>query len=103
MPFIMPPMTNEFDRKFLPEMFQSALTLSMGASIKGLEMMKHPQNTLERMVDEARALVTPPEESGSSLPDKAKAMASVWIERGSSWVEECRTAGENFTEDKDAG
>ncbi len=92
-------MTDEFDRKFIPQMFQDAFTLSVGASIKGLELMKHPQDTLVRMVDEAKALVTLPDDSGDSLPDKAKAMATVWLERGSQWMEEVRTTGESITGD----
>jgi hypothetical protein len=92
-------MTDEFDRKFIPRLFQDAFTMSMGASVKGLEMMKHPQDTLVRLVDEAKALVTLPEDSGGSLPDKAKAMATVWLERGSHWMEEVRTTGESITGD----
>ncbi len=92
-------MTDEFDRKFIPELFQSALTISLGASYKGLEMMKKPQDSFGKMLGEMKSLVTIPDDAGEGIQEKAKALAAVWMEKGATWMEECRTAGEKFTED----
>ncbi len=92
-------MADEFDRKFIPELFQSALTLSLGVSYKSMQMMKKPQETLDKMWGEMKSLVTIPDDAGEGIQDKAKALAAVWMEKGASWMEECKTAGEKFTED----
>jgi hypothetical protein len=92
-------MTNEFDRKLLPELFQTALTISLGASYKGFEMMMHPQEGASRMMSEFKTLMTIPDDAGDGFQEKAKAVAAVWMEKGASWMEECRAAGQKFTED----
>ena len=93
------PMADEFDRKLIPELFQSALTISLGASYKGLEMVKKPQDSLDRMWQEMKTLVTIPDDAGEGIQEKAKALAAVWMEKGATWMEECKSAGEKFTED----
>lgn len=92
-------MSDEFDRKLIPELFQSALTISLGASYKGLEMVKTPQDSLDRMWREMKTLVTIPDDAGEGMQEKAKALAAVWMEKGATWMEECKSAGEKFTED----
>ena len=93
-------MADEFDRKLIPELFQSALAISLGASFKSMEMMKKPQESLDKMWGEMKSLVTIPDDAGDGIQDKAKALAAVWMEKGATWMEECRTAGEKFTEDR---
>jgi hypothetical protein len=92
-------MSDELDRKLIPELFQTALTLSLGASYKGFEMMLHPSESADRMMKEMKTLLSVPDDAGEGLQEKAKAVAAVWMEKGASWIEECRTAGEKFTED----
>jgi len=92
-------MADEFDRKLIPELFQSALAISLGGCYKSFEMMKKPQESAEKVWKEVKELVTIPDDAGSDLQDKAKALAAVWMEKGATWMEACRTEGEKFTED----
>ncbi len=96
-------MADEFDRKLIPELFQSALTISLGASYKTIEMVRRPRDSFDRMWKEAKALVTIPDDAGEGVQEKAKALAAVWIEKSASWMQECRAAGEKFTEDAKEG
>ncbi len=96
-------MTDEFDRKLIPEIFQSALTISLGASYKSLELVKKPRDSFDKVWREAKSLVTIPDDAGEGVQEKVKALAAVWMEKGASWVEECRSAGEKFTEDAKEG
>jgi hypothetical protein len=93
-------MADEFDRKLIPELFQSALAISLGSCYKSFEMMKTPQESATKVWDEMKALVTIPEDAGSDIQDKAKALAAVWMEKGATWMEACKSAGEKFTEDE---
>jgi hypothetical protein len=92
-------MADEFDRKLIPELMQTALKVSLGASYKSLEMLRTPQESASKVLEEAKALVTIPDDAGEGLQEKAKALAAVWMEKGATWMEECRSAGEKFTED----
>jgi hypothetical protein len=96
-------MTDEFDRKLIPEILQSAFTISLGASYKGFEMVKTPRDSLDRMWREAKSLVTIPDDAGEGVQEKFKALAAVWLEKGASWMKECRSAGEKFVEDDKEG
>jgi hypothetical protein len=91
-------MSDEFDRKLIPQIFQDAFTIGLGASFKSFEMMKHPQESASKMMSEVEALFSIPEDAGEGLQDKAKAVAAVWMEKGATWMEECRSAGAKFTE-----
>jgi hypothetical protein len=91
-------MPDEFDRKLIPQFFQDAFTIGLGASYKSLEMMKHPQESASKVMGEVQTLFTVPEDAGEGLQDKAKAVAAVWMEKGATWMEECRSAGAKFTE-----
>jgi hypothetical protein len=93
-------MANELDRKLIPELFQTALAISLGGCYKGLEMMKTPQESANKILEEMKALVSIPDDAGSDLQDKAKAIAAVWMEKGAAWMESCKSAGERFTEDE---
>ena len=93
-------MADEFDRKLIPELFQSALTISLGGCYKSFEMMKTPQESANKVWQEVKALVTIPDDAGEGIQDKAKALAAVWMEKGATWMEACKSAGEKFTEDE---
>ncbi len=93
-------MSDELDRKLIPELFQEALTIGLGASYRSFEAMKTPQDSAGKIFDEAKALFTVPADAGDGIQDKAKALAAVWMEKGATWMEECRSAGAKFTEDE---
>lgn len=97
---IIPHMPDEFDRKLIPELMQTALTVSLGATFKSVEMLKTPQESAGKVLEEVKALVTIPDDAGEGLQEKAKALAAVWMEKGATWMEECRSAGAKFTEDE---
>jgi uncharacterized protein YbaA (DUF1428 family) len=61
-------------------------------------MMKSPQQSIEKMVTEAQTLVTIPDDAGDGLTAKAQAVAAVWMEKGATMVNDCKTAGLKFTE-----
>ncbi len=94
-------MSDELDRKLIPELFQSALAISLGGCYKTFEMMKKPQESADKVWKEMKELVTIPDDAGEGMQDKAKALAAVWMEKGATWMEACRSEGEKFTEDKD--
>ncbi len=96
-------MADEFDRKLIPELFQSALAISLGASYKSVEMAKKPKDSFDKMWREMKTLVTIPDDAGEGVQEKVKALAAVWMEKGATWMEECRSAGEKFTEDAKEG
>lgn len=93
-------MADEIDRKLIPELFQTAFTLSLGATYRGLEMMKTPQQSAGKMWTEMKELATIPSDAGEGVREKLKALAAVWMEKGASWMELCRTTGNEFTEDE---
>jgi|HubBroStandDraft_6_1064221.scaffolds.fasta_scaffold909121_1 hypothetical protein len=91
-------MAQEFDRRIMPDIFHTTLTLSLGAAWKSVEMLRHPAESLPRMVTEMKSLVTMPDVAGDGLRQKMEAMAGVWVEKGMGIMAECKTAGEKFTE-----
>jgi hypothetical protein len=94
-------MADEFDRKLMPAIVQETLTLSLGAAFKSLELMKHPEEGLGKVMSTMKDLITiPADEANSGLPEKAQALAGVWMEKGATIISECRSAGEKFTEGK---
>jgi hypothetical protein len=94
-------MAGEYDRKFIPEIFQQALEISLGATYKGFEMMKTPKDSFDRMQREATSLVTIPDDAGGKgVQEKFKALAAVWMEKGTSLMNECLSAGAKFVEDE---
>ncbi len=92
-------MSDEFDRQLIPELFQTVLTISLGATYKGFEMMKSPQKSANTVMSEMRSLFAIPSDAGEGIQNKAKAIAAVWMEKGAGWMEECKAAGNKFTED----
>lgn len=91
-------MADEFDRRIMPDLFQTTLSVSLGAAYKGLEMLRSPAESLPKMVEEMKNLLTVPANAGDGLQQKFEAMAGVWLTRGTTIVAECKTTGEKFTE-----
>ena len=91
-------MADEFDRRIMPDFIHTTLTVSLGAAYKGLEMLRTPAESLPKMVEEMKTLLSVPEHAGDGLQEKFEAMAGVWLAKGTHIVAECKTAGEKFTE-----
>ncbi len=91
-------MADEFDRRMMPDLFQTTLSVSLGAAYKSLEMLRSPADTLPKVVDEMKTLLTVPENAGEGVQEKLQAMAGVWLTKGTMIVAECKSAGEKFTE-----
>ena len=93
-------MAEEFDRKILPDLLQTAFSVSLGACYKSVEMMKTPQDSLNKMMSEAMELFSVTANAPGGLPGKAEAVAGMWVSKGMDLMETCRNAGEKFTETK---
>jgi hypothetical protein len=91
-------MANEFDRVLFPGFLQDTFAISLGACYKSMEMMKSPQQSMEKMMSEMKALISVPDDAGEGLKAKAQAIAAVWMEKSATLMNECKTAGEKFTE-----
>jgi hypothetical protein len=91
-------MADEFDRRIMPDILQTTLTVSLGAAYKSLELLKTPSESLPKVVAEMKSLLSVPEDAGDGLKEKFEAMAGVWFEKGTNIVAECKSAGEKFTE-----
>lgn len=92
-------MADELDRQLIPQLFQTVFTLSLGATYKSFEMLKTPQQSAEKAWSEVKSLFTIPPDAGQGIQDKAKAVAAVWMEKTATWMEQCKTAGNEFTKD----
>jgi hypothetical protein len=91
-------MSKEYDRALLPGFLEDTFEISLGAAYKSFEMMKSPQESIEKMLTEMKALVTVPEDAGEDLKGKAQAIAAVWMEKSATLMNDCKTAGQKFTE-----
>ncbi|MGI8785745.1 MAG: hypothetical protein ACR2L2_19090 [Acidobacteriota bacterium] len=92
-------MADELDRKLIPELVQTAFTLSLGAMSKSMDMMRRPQQSANTIVSETRELFTIPPDAGEGIQAKLQGLAAVWMEKGVTLMEECRTEGQKFTDD----
>lgn len=93
-------MADDIDRKIVPEILETTVSVSLGAWFKGVEMMTAPQESIPKVMTEVTALFTLPEYTGPGVQDKAQAMAGLWISKGMDLMESCRSAGEKFTKAK---
>ncbi len=84
----------------MPDFMQSAFNIWIGAMYKSVEAMKHPQDSVEKMASSMKTLVTVPDDAGDGLQKKAQAIAAVWMQEGATLIEDCRSAGEKFTNGK---
>ncbi len=91
-------MANEFDRKLIPEFLQTSFTIWLGAAYKSVEMMMSPQQSMSKVVSEVKSLFTVPSDAGEGLQKKVEAVASEWMRKGATLVEECKTTGRKFTD-----
>ena len=92
-------MADELDRKIMPEFLQDTFVISLGACFKGVEMMKSPQSSAEKMFSEMKTLFSIPPDAGEGLQAKAESVAAVWMEKAATLMEDCRNAGLKFTEE----
>jgi len=92
------PMAKEFDRVLFPGFMQDTFAISLGAAYKSFEMMKTPQQSMEKMLSEAKTLVTVPSDAGTGFKAKLQAVAAVWMEKSATLMNECKTVGQKFTE-----
>jgi hypothetical protein len=86
------------DRKFMPDLFQTAFNVSVGAAYKSFEMMLNPMESANRMIAEARDIISFASEAGDGIQEKAGALAGAWMDRSLSIVEDCRSAGARIAE-----
>lgn len=93
-------MADELDRKLMPGFVQMTFAISLGATYKSFEMMKSPFETAGKMMSEIRSLLSIPPDAGEGLVNQSQALAAVWMEKGAGFIQECRVAGEKFTEGK---
>ena len=91
-------MANEVDRVLFPGILKDTFEISLGAGFKCVEMIKSPQQAAEKMMTEAKTLITIPDDAGEGIKAKAEAIAAVWVEKSAALVNECKTAGQKFTE-----
>jgi hypothetical protein len=93
-------MADDSDLKSVPGLLHAALSVSLGAAHKGLEMMSNPPAAASKMIGEMGTLLTVPEGAGPALEDKAKALAGAWMTRGVMMLSEFKAAGEKLGEKK---
>ncbi len=94
-------MPEEFDRKLLPEIVQDTVAISFGMTFKSFEMIKDPIGSFGQVTDALQVLFTiPADVAGKGFQEKAQAVAGVWMEKAAGLMEECKTAGQKFTDGK---
>ncbi|HEV8129722.1 MAG TPA: hypothetical protein VGQ81_00600 [Acidobacteriota bacterium] len=96
-------MADELDRQLIPPLFQTVFTISLGATFVGFEMVKKPKQSIDKVSSEVKTLFTIPADAGEGFQEKAKALAAVWMEKAATLVEQCKEAGNRFTEDEAKG
>ena len=93
-------MADELDLKVLPAAAKDVLSISLGAAFKSFDAAAKPMKTLPAMVATAKQMVTIPEGTEGGIKEKAEALAGVWMDKGMDLLNDCKTAGEKFTEGK---
>lgn len=89
-------MADRFDAGMLPGLLRAGFSVSIGAAVKGLEMIARPAETLPKVVAEVTDLLTMP--PGDTVQQKVEAMAGHWLSKGAHIVVDCKAAGDKFTE-----
>jgi hypothetical protein len=90
-------MAAEFDSNILSGLLKTGLEISLGAASKSIEMVANPTEGISQVVSGVASMLTVPAETGPGLPDKAQALAGVWLKQGLSLIAELQAAGEKFT------
>lgn len=80
--------------KILEELLKTTYAITLGAVQKGVEMVSKPEEALTTLINHAHALTTVPPGTPNYLPDQAQALAGVWLEKGTTFVKECKAEGE---------
>jgi hypothetical protein len=93
-------MAAEFDNNILSGLLKTGIEISLGAATKGIEMVANPADSVTKVVTGVASMLTVPEETGPGLPDKAQALAGVWLKQGLSLMAEFQAAGEKITKGK---
>lgn len=93
-------MNEEYDRKLMPDILQTTFAISLGAAYKSLNLVKNPPEGMATVISEVSRLLTVPPDAGKGFQEKAQAVADAWLDRGMELMQECKTAGETFTEGK---
>jgi len=93
-------MADELDLRILPAAAKDVLSVSLGAAWKSFGAAMKPMETVPAMFDTAKQLVTIPDDAEGGIRGKAEALAGVWMDKGMTLLNECKTAGEKFTEGK---
>jgi hypothetical protein len=93
-------MADEIDRKYIPEFMQTTFSVSLGACYRSWEMMMSPRDSFSRMVSTMDELFAMPPATAVGLIEKFDAVAGVWLDKGIDIVEDCKSAGEKFTDPK---
>ncbi len=91
-------MGKEYDRKLMPDFLQTGFAIWLGAAYKSMEMMKSPQESMGKVLSEMKSLFTVPSDAGEGLQEKVEAVASEWMRKGATLMEDCKTAGKKFTD-----
>lgn len=94
-------MPQEVDLRFLPAAAKDVLTISLGAAWKSYTAALKPAETLPAMLTTAKQLITLPADAPGGLQGNAEALAGVWMDKGLTFVDECKAAGQKFTEGRE--
>jgi hypothetical protein len=93
-------MAEELDLKVLPDAAKDVISISLGMAWKSFDAAMKPMETLPAMVGAAKQMVTIPDGTEGGLKEKAEALAGVWMDKGMTLMNDCKIAGEKFTEGK---
>lgn len=80
--------------KILEELLKTTYAITLGAVQKGVGMVSKPEEALTTLINHAHTLTTVPAGTPNNLPDQAQALAGVWLEKGTTFVKECKAEGE---------
>lgn len=93
-------MADEFKDNIFSGLLKTGIEISLGAASKSVEMVANPAEGVKKVVTGMASMLTVPEETGPGLPDKAQALAGVWLKQGLSLMAELQAAGQKITKGK---
>ena len=71
-----------------------------GSQLWGFDAVIKPMETIPALLEAAKQMITVPEGTEGGLKEKAEAIAGVWMDKGMTMVNDCKAAGQKFTEGK---
>jgi len=89
-------MADNSDNTGLFGILQAGFDISIGAMHKSIEMARNPQESAAKLLGEMTSMLTIPANAGPELPEKAQAVASVWMQKGMEIIAECKQAGAKY-------